>query len=101
MESGIPVIVALKGNATGHAVLFVGHENIADGLRTGAIYRSTNVGSGVVDTGDASRNSLLLFAHAGIMYLRIQGVYKEVATGFADFPCYKNNLKGEWSRWKT
>lgn len=52
-------------------------------------------------TGDASRNSLLLFAHAGIMYLRIQGVYKEVETGFADFPCYENNLKGEWSQWKT
>jgi hypothetical protein len=45
-------------------------------------------------TGDASRNSLLFFAHSGIMYLRIQGVYKEVATGFADFPCYENNLKG-------
>jgi hypothetical protein len=35
------------------------------------------------------------------MYLRIQGVYKEVETGFADFPGYENNLKGEWSRWKT
>jgi len=243
VESGIPVIVALEGNTTGHAVLFIGHENVADGLSTGAICRSTNVGSGVVDTGDfdkryividdnyppyqvctfdnpvdyysdpafknlrlsafvvplypriylepieayslaldvlenvmsvpcdarqivtrffltssrsyknwvacstalqkelkevilatsmpkfiwimeisdkelfvdcmvagiiiidatgdASRNSLLLFAHEGIMYLWIQGVYKEVETGFADFPCYKNNLKGEWSQWKT
>ena len=243
VESGIPVIVALKDNATGHAVLFVGHENITDGLRTGAIYSSANVGSGAVDTGDfdkryivvddnyppyqvctfdgptdyysdsafkdlrisafvvplypriylepieayslamdvfknlmavpcdagqvvtrffltssrsyknwvvcstalqkelkkvvlatsmpkfiwimeisdkelfvdcmaagmiiidatgdASRNSLLFFAYAGIMYLRIQGVYKEIETGFADFPCYENNLKGEWSQWKT
>jgi len=60
VESGIPVIVALKDNATGHAVLFVGHENIADGLRTGAICRNANVGSGVVDTGDFDKRYIVV-----------------------------------------
>lgn len=56
----------------------------------------------VIDaTGNASRNSLLFFAHDGIIYLRVHGVYKEVETGFSGFPCYENNLKGEWSGWKV
>jgi hypothetical protein len=52
-------------------------------------------------TGDASLDSLLIFAHSGKVYLRFNDVYKDVETGFTDFPCYENNLKGEWSKWKT
>jgi len=52
-------------------------------------------------TGDASSNSLLFFAYKGSMYLQVNGVYKELKIGFSDFSCYENNLKGEWSEWKT
>ena len=44
----------------GACLLFVGHENIADGLRTGAIYRSANVSSGVVDTGDFDKRYIVI-----------------------------------------
>jgi hypothetical protein len=52
-------------------------------------------------TGDDSLDSVLLFAHAGKVFLRVNGIYKDVETGFTDFPCYENNLKGEWSGWKA
>lgn len=52
-------------------------------------------------TGDVSRNSLLFSAYSGTIYLRFDGVDTEVTTGFANFTCYENNLKGEWSQWKA
>jgi hypothetical protein len=63
---------------------------------------SMAAGMVIIDaTGDVSRNSLLFSAYSGTIYLRFDGVDTEVTTGFANFTCYENNLKGEWLQWKA
>ena len=64
--------------------------------------RARAMGMMLIDaTGDASHGSLLFFAHLGKIFLRLNNVYEELNSGFTDFPCYENNLKGEWSQWRA